>query len=64
MSYKALVRALLKSSEFLKLEQTHLADIIAEEAGNEHYRAHDAHFEATAPTQRVSTGSCATIAMI
>ena len=34
------------SSEFLKLEQTHLADIIAEEAGNEHYRAHDADIEA------------------
>ena len=43
----------MKSSEFLKLEQTHLADIIAEEAGNEHYRAHDAHFEATDQTPKV-----------
>jgi hypothetical protein len=49
ISCKALIGAPLKSSEFLKLEQTHLADIIAEEAGKEHYRAHEAHFE----TQKV-----------
>ena len=36
---KALVGVPLKDSEFLKLEQTHLADIIAEEEGNEHFRA-------------------------
>ena len=36
---KALVGVTLKDSEFLKLEQTHLADIIAEEDGNEHFRA-------------------------
>ena len=47
VSCKALIGAPLKSNEFLKLEQTHLADIIAEEAGNEHYRAHVDHFEAT-----------------
>lgn len=35
---KALIGVPLKDSEFLKLEQTHLADIIAEEAGNEHFR--------------------------
>ena len=36
---KALIGAPLKDNEFLKLEQTHLADIIAEEDGNEHFRA-------------------------
>ena len=44
----------VRVSELLKLEQTHLADIIAEEAGNECYRVHDAHFEATVDqTQKV-----------
>ena len=38
VSVKALVGAPLTSSEFLKLEQTHLADVIAEESGNEHFR--------------------------
>ena len=38
VSVKALIGAPLTSSEFLKLEQTHLADVIAEESGNEHYR--------------------------
>ena len=38
VSCKALVGAPLKANEFLKVEQTHLADIIAEEAGNEHLR--------------------------
>lgn len=52
MSCKALIGVPLKSSEFLKLEQTHLADVIAEEAGNEHYRAHDTQFEA-ATAQKV-----------
>ena len=33
----------LTANEFLKIEQTHLADIIAGEKGNEHYRVHDAH---------------------
>ena len=35
---KALMGSQLKSTEFLKLEQTLLADVIAEEPGNEHYR--------------------------
>lgn len=35
---KALMGAHLKSEEFLKLEQTVLADVIVEEPGNEHYR--------------------------
>ena len=35
---KALMGSQLKASEFLKLEQTLLADVIAEEPGNEHYR--------------------------
>lgn len=35
---KALMGSQLKSNEFLKLEQTYLADVIAEEPGNEHYR--------------------------
>lgn len=39
MFCKALIGVPLKDSEFLKLEQTHLADIIAEEEGNEHFRA-------------------------
>ena len=36
--FKALMGYKLKSNEFLKLEQTLLADVIAEEPGNEHYR--------------------------
>ena len=35
---KALMCSNLKSNEFLKIEQTKLADVIAEEPGNEHYR--------------------------
>lgn len=35
---KALMGSKLKDTEFLKLEQTLLADVIAEEPGNEHYR--------------------------
>ena len=35
---KALMGSQLKSHEFLKIEQTKLADVIAEEPGNEHYR--------------------------
>ena len=38
VTIKALMGIPLTSSEFLKLEQTHLADVIAEESGNEHYR--------------------------
>ena len=36
--FKALMGYKLKSNDFLKLEQTPLADVIAEEPGNEHYR--------------------------
>ena len=35
---KSLIGFHLKSDEFLKIEQTLLADVIAEEPGNEHYR--------------------------
>lgn len=35
---KALMGSKLKGNEFLKLEQTLLADVIAEEPGNEHFR--------------------------
>ncbi len=35
---KALMGTQLKSTEFLKLEHTELANVIAEEPGNEHYR--------------------------
>ena len=38
VSCKALVGAPLKENEFLKIEQTPVADVIAEEVGNEHYR--------------------------
>ena len=36
--HRALMGSQLKSQEFLKIEQTKLADVIAEEPGNEHYR--------------------------
>lgn len=35
---RALLGGKLSSSDFLKLEHTPLADIVAEEPGNEHYR--------------------------
>ncbi len=35
---KALMGTQLKATEFLKIEQTILADVIAEEPGNQHYR--------------------------
>ena len=35
---RALMGLPLTSSEFLRIEQTHLADVIVEESGNEHYR--------------------------
>jgi len=35
---KALMGSQLKATEFLKIEQTLLADVIAEEPGNQHYR--------------------------
>lgn len=38
VTVKALIGAHLLSSEFLKLEQTILADVVAEESGNEHLR--------------------------
>lgn len=47
VSCRALVGAPLTANEFLKIEQTHLADIIAGEEGNQHYRVHDA--PATSP---------------
>ena len=41
VSCKAFIGAPLSESEFLKIEQTHLADVIAAEVGNEHYRTQD-----------------------
>lgn len=38
VSLRALAGAPLKSNDFLKLEQTCLADVIVEEGGNEHLR--------------------------
>lgn len=38
VSCKVLVGAPLKQNEFLKIDQTCFADVIAEEAGNEHMR--------------------------
>ena len=38
VSCKVLVGAPLKQNEFLKIDQTCLADVISEEAGNEHLR--------------------------
>lgn len=38
LTVKALTGLPLTANEFLRLEQTHLADVIAEESGNEHYR--------------------------
>ncbi|XP_064405407.1 uncharacterized protein LOC135350521 [Halichondria panicea] len=38
---KALMGTQLKATEFLKIEQTILADVIAEEPGNQHYREED-----------------------
>ena len=42
VSLKALIGAPLSPNEFLKLDQTFLADVIVEEEGNEHLRD-DAH---------------------
>ncbi len=38
---KALIGAPLSDNEFLKIEQTHLADIIAAEEGSSHLRTKD-----------------------
>ena len=45
ISLRALLGSNLKASEFLKLEQTCLADVIAEEGGNKHLRIEDASNE-------------------
>lgn len=47
---KALMGSQLRSSEFLKLEQTLLADVIAEEPGNEHYRDENLGLKVVSPT--------------
>lgn len=50
VSCKAFVGAPLKENEFLKVEQTPLADVIAEEPGNEHLRSHhEGPFHSPAP---------------
>ena len=41
VTMRALIGAPLKANEFLKLEQTSLADVIVEESGNEHLRMSD-----------------------
>ena len=41
IALRALLGASLKANEFLKLEQTSLADIVAEESGNEYLRTTD-----------------------
>ena len=45
ISLRALLGSNLKASEFLKLEQTCLADVIVEEGGNKHFRIEDASNE-------------------
>ena len=52
VSCKALVGAPLKANEFLKIEQTPLADVIAEEAGNEHLRSHEIHLTSSGPVTK------------
>ena len=53
---KALMGSQLKSQEFLKIEQTKLADVIAEEPGNEHYRqAHDRELFLVTTTKKNNT---------
>ena len=47
---KALMGSQLKANEFLKLEQTYLADVIAEEPGNEHYRDENLGLKVAATT--------------
>ncbi len=49
VSCKALIGAPLKENEFLKIEQTPLADVMAMETGNEHLRLHEAHPTAPSP---------------
>ncbi len=49
VSCKALLGTPLKENEFLKIEQTPLADVIAVEAGNEHLRSHEAHAMSPGP---------------
>ena len=53
VSCKALVGAPLKANEFLKIEQTHLADVIVEE-GNEHLRMHEGAPTYPLPQERVT----------
>ena len=44
-SFKALLGITLRPNEFLKIEQTPLADIVAEEAGSKHLRSEDGPVE-------------------
>ncbi len=56
ISLRALVGADLKASEFLKLEQTCLADVVVEESGNEHLRIEDVSisFDGKKPSAEVA----------
>lgn len=47
ISVRALIGAELKPTEFLKLEQTCLADVILEESGSKHLRSEDASAHAS-----------------
>ena len=50
---KVLMGSQLRSSEFLKIEQTFLADVIAEEPGNEHYRDENPGLKMATPNAEV-----------
>lgn len=54
ISFRALVGADLKASEFLKIDQTCLADVILGEEGNEHLRVEDIEvsFDGPAPDKK------------
>ena len=51
VSCRGLLGGPLKANEFLKIEQTFLADIIAGEAGNEHLRMHEGTVGSPDPPQ-------------
>lgn len=48
VSLRVLAGASLKANDFLKLEQTCLADVVVEESGNEHFREHESQLEPVA----------------
>ena len=54
---KALMGSQLKATEFLKIEQTLLADVIAEEPGNQHYRYTHTHTYARGTMSQICMAS-------